>query len=390
MNKKYKKGMEDASKAYEAFGKKQEDALNFILEEVRTGRKSLEDALKEIDVKTEDLYDHLQAKEKAKLYTVYTPFDIIELDIPARQLLLGILLKLATDKDPNEQQQNYLRAVKKYLDIKDFPFGVDFHAVENIENLSELKAIYQTILEYLQLQDGDSYDETALQQELLDCFNLNENARRVIAEQVQALYRATGAVGLAEKYGYVPEESPIINEESTEDTTSGTSVIDSFNLKQNENRETSSAKSTDPPQKSQQYRIVERIIDEHLKSETLLYKPIKQFSEGERKTILSQMTFSAQEQVEDMIAIFDACLDPSRLVSDYYCGILFMKDGFYFRKDKIDILQYMRYDEICFVKEKFSTLIVRDRSKEIKMKSISYAQPYVTSLFEELAHVTQN
>lgn len=67
MNKKYKKGMEDASKAYEAFGKKQEDALNFILEEVRTGRKSLEDALKEIDVKTEDLYDHLQAKEKAKL-----------------------------------------------------------------------------------------------------------------------------------------------------------------------------------------------------------------------------------------------------------------------------------------------------------------------------------
>lgn len=226
MNKKYKKGMEDASKAYEAFGKKQEDALNFILEEVRAGKKSLEDALKEIDVKTEDLYDHLQAKEKAKLYTVYTPFDIIELDIPARQLLLGILLKLTTDKDPNEQQQNYLRAVKKYLDIKDFPFGVDFHSVENIENLSELKAIYQVVLEYLQLQDGDSYDETALQQELLDCFNLNENARQVIAEQVQALYRATGAVGLAEKYGYVPEEEVFPDEDN--DSTAEEKIIATF------------------------------------------------------------------------------------------------------------------------------------------------------------------
>ena len=40
-NKKYKKGMADAAKAYEAFGQKQADAIKHILEEVRQGKRDL-------------------------------------------------------------------------------------------------------------------------------------------------------------------------------------------------------------------------------------------------------------------------------------------------------------------------------------------------------------
>ena len=41
----YKKGLADAMQAYEAFGKKQEDALAYMREEVRSGNKELKEAL---------------------------------------------------------------------------------------------------------------------------------------------------------------------------------------------------------------------------------------------------------------------------------------------------------------------------------------------------------
>ena len=56
-NKKYKKGMADAAKAYEAFGKKQEDALKHILEEVRQGKRDLESVLRELNGNIDGLYD---------------------------------------------------------------------------------------------------------------------------------------------------------------------------------------------------------------------------------------------------------------------------------------------------------------------------------------------
>lgn len=202
---KYKKGMADAAKAYEAFGQKQEDALNYILEEVRQGRKGLEEAVQELNGNLDGLYEHLKSKEKAQLYTVYTPFDIKELGAQEKQFLVGALYRLTMDKTPNENQQNYLRAIQKYLDIKEPPFGVDPMAIENIEDIPTQKAILQVVLEFLRLQDGESYDETELQQTFLDSFSVNTKGRQVILDHVELLYVATGAKGLAEKYGYVPE-----------------------------------------------------------------------------------------------------------------------------------------------------------------------------------------
>lgn len=205
-SKKYKKGMADAAKAYEAFGKKQEDALKHILEEVREGKRNLEDALKDLDGNINNLYDYLQSKEKANLYTVYTPFDIKDLDSEEKLFLLGALLSLVKDNEPNENQQKFIRSIQKYLDIKELPFDVDPLAIENIENISSQKAIYQVVLEYLILQDGDSYDETSFQQEFLESFNLNSKTRATIANHVEIIYSATGAEGLAEKYGYEEEK----------------------------------------------------------------------------------------------------------------------------------------------------------------------------------------
>lgn len=202
--KKYKKGMADAAKAYEAFGKKQEDALKHILEEVREGKRNLEDALKDLDGNINNLYDYLQSKEKANLYTVYTPFNIKDLDSEEKLFLLGALLSLVKDNEPNENQQKFIRSIQKYLDIKELPFDVNPLAIENIENISSQKAIYQVVLEYLILQDGDSYDETDLQQEFLESFNLNSKTRATITNHVEIIYSATGAEGLAEKYGYIP------------------------------------------------------------------------------------------------------------------------------------------------------------------------------------------
>ena len=75
-NKKYKKGIADAAKAYEAFGQKQSDAIKYILEEVRQGKRDLEAVLRELNGNIDGIYDYLQSKEKAKVYTVYTPFDL--------------------------------------------------------------------------------------------------------------------------------------------------------------------------------------------------------------------------------------------------------------------------------------------------------------------------
>ncbi len=205
-SKKYKKGMADAAKAYEAFGKKQEDALKHILEEVREGKRNLEDALKDLDGNINNLYDYLQSKEKANLYTVYTPFDIAELDKMEKLFLAGALLSLAWDKTPTEAQKKFNSSILRYLDIKDPPSGINVLAIEHIDSTSAQKAIYQVILEYLILQNSDSYDETELQQSFLDTFNLNTKARESIAKYVELLYLATGSEGLAEKYGYVVEE----------------------------------------------------------------------------------------------------------------------------------------------------------------------------------------
>lgn len=208
VNKKYKKGVQDASDAYAAFGKKQTEALEHILGEIRNGNCTLEEAVKKLGAiggNVENLYKYLKGKEKAQLYSVYTPLDIADLDKEEKLFLVGVLFRLTIDKLPTEAQQKFIRSVQRYLDIKEPPFGVDITAIEEIESMNAQKAIYQVVLEYLMLQDGDSFDETEIQHTLLESFNLNNKNRQIIEEHVRLLYIATGADGFVEKYGFVDD-----------------------------------------------------------------------------------------------------------------------------------------------------------------------------------------
>ena len=206
-NRKYKKGMADAAKAYQSFGQKQEDAIRHVLEEIRAGQKTVAQGLKDLNGEIDGLYEYLNGREKASLYGLSTPLDIKELGEEERRFLVAALYQLAADKAPNEEQQSYLRAVQRYLEIKNPQLSGDIlERVENIEDLQAQKAILQTVLEYLCLQGGDSYDETELQQEFLDAFSVSKRQYQEICGHVELLYRATGAKGLAEKYGFVPED----------------------------------------------------------------------------------------------------------------------------------------------------------------------------------------
>lgn len=197
----YKRGMADASRAYQAFGQKQEDALRHILNEVQGVKKDISKALGELDTNFDNLYDRLDASEKEKLYSVSMPFDLKTLDEYEKMFLIGALFALADDCRPTENQKKYILSLKKYLEISEPPKEpVDPLNIENIDSIDAQKAIYQVALEYLSLQDEDCFDITELQTDFLDSFNLSPRIRESITARVNFFYDILGSAGLIEKY----------------------------------------------------------------------------------------------------------------------------------------------------------------------------------------------
>lgn len=198
----YKKGLADAMSAYKNFGQKQEDAIAALRAEVRNGTEKLEDALSGLGDEINGIYDHLDAKEKAALYHLNTPFDIKHLDESEQQLLLAVLVQLANDEGSavNEYQQTYIQGVKRYLDIAAPQTSLDdLSVVGDIDSGVAQKAILQTVLEFFYLQDSDEL--TDAQEEFLENFSVNKKQAQAIEASVSRLFNATGAKGLAEKYG---------------------------------------------------------------------------------------------------------------------------------------------------------------------------------------------
>lgn len=217
-NSKYKKGMADAAKAYADFGKKQEEAIKWTREELQKQGIEISGKLDDIKGNIDHLYDYIESRDKEKLYTVYTPFDIQDMGEEEQRFLVGVLFTMSTNKKPNEYQQNYFRSIMRYLGINEPPAGTNPLAIEYIDDLKAQKAILQAVMEFLRLQDGDYYDETEQQQEFLDAFNVNSKGRQEIAYHVELLYQATGAKGLAEKYGYAEEKKDSTPDKKTTST----------------------------------------------------------------------------------------------------------------------------------------------------------------------------
>lgn len=140
------------------------------------------------------------------MYQLSTPMDIKDFDDPEKRLLLAVLYQLADDEgiSVTDEQRAYIRSVKRYLEIANPQTDIDLSAVENIDSIDVQKAFLQVVLEFFYLQEGDELSDA--QEEFLSYFSVNKKQAELIEIRVSRLYNSMGAIGLAEKYGYVPEK----------------------------------------------------------------------------------------------------------------------------------------------------------------------------------------
>lgn len=202
----YKRGLEDALKANADFSEKQTEALNKLREDVAAGRIRFEDGLGRLEEYTYGIGKLLTDMEKAALYGASSTMDLKELNEMERQLLAAILVELADyEGEANENQQAFIRSIKRYLEITDVKWFNDIKGViSNLESLNVTKALLRVASEFLYLRDDDEINER--QEALLSNFNISDKQAEQIEQGVARLYNAIGTKGIAEKYGYVPEE----------------------------------------------------------------------------------------------------------------------------------------------------------------------------------------
>lgn len=105
--------------------------------------------------------------------------------------------------------------------------------------------------------------------------------------------------------------------------------------------------------------------------------------------MLSQLAIQgAHDDPSEIIGVYDASL--SNCVTGNFSGILFMKDGFYFRKNSTSPARFMMYADIKSVLTKFSTMIVRHRQgKNMELKGISYSTPKLSMLFTQIINIIE-
>lgn len=191
--KSYKRGVTDTAHAFAEFERKQSDAINFVRENFVEG----------IQQNINDLCEHITEQEKNALYKFSAPLDIRDLDDHDKALIVGILYVLANDKYPTEHQKHYIQHLQKYIDVKEYPLGIDISVIEDIDSITTQKMIFQVVIEYLTLQNSDAYDETDIQNVLLNSFNISTNAKNEIIERVEFVYKILGNDGVSKKYDII-------------------------------------------------------------------------------------------------------------------------------------------------------------------------------------------
>lgn len=210
----YNKGMEAGAKPFEdKFRQMGSFFAGFAsqLEQDYNDMKDVNDAI----------LDEMDSMQKAKFYKNHTVVDLRELYKGDRETLLSILLTLVELEDcVTKEQQYFIRSVKRYLeesDDEERPKNYQvlnlekegWSIIDTIESKDETKAIVQAVMEFLFLkyQDHDVYMEEY--EDMFECFNLNQKGFREIREHIDSIYKAVGLQGIAENYGYVPEEADV-------------------------------------------------------------------------------------------------------------------------------------------------------------------------------------
>lgn len=119
----------------------------------------------------------------------------------------------------------------------------------------------------------------------------------------------------------------------------------------------------------------------YLCQEDTFYKSEKEFSKAELIEVLRQMT-GAEENETDVLGLLNA--DVFKPLHDKHSGILFMKNGFYFKQKPSSTPRYMAYSDIRYVKTKFATLIIKSKTDTIIMKGVSFSASYVSDIFLDM------
>lgn len=201
----FKRGVEAAISANTAFMHKQAEAT------AELGKRIVQkiDAQGQIiDV----ILDTLNAQEKKELYDLQSEYDIADLGQNEKEVLASYLLTLISERGQDtENQKEYYFAVKKHLGVTDVSPELDLALVENVDSRAELKAMLQTVCEFLFLKTGD---DSFLEQfdEEISYFGLNQKVICQIVEPIKKIYDILGVRGIVEHYipveGEKEEETP--------------------------------------------------------------------------------------------------------------------------------------------------------------------------------------
>ncbi len=200
-------GKKDFVKGMEAGAKPFERKFEELSENTRKIGEKIEKKLDGLGDIMDMVIDDLSDMQKKELYNLNTPYDLKEdLDDDEKEILAALLLKLSGLTKNNEFQKKFIRSVNAYIEVKAPQAGLDISCIENIENISSQKIIMQTVMEYLYLASEDFSFLEELEEEVFEHFSVNRKGIREIEGYIQAVSNAVGKEGIAEKYGFVPEE----------------------------------------------------------------------------------------------------------------------------------------------------------------------------------------
>lgn len=220
-------GGKDFNKGMEAGARPFEEKYREMGRQFQEVSDKIEDNLDRIKEMDGAILDEMDSIQKKQFYTNNTAMDIDILERGDRETLLSCLFTLVeAEKQLTDLQQLFIRSVKKYLekddDRKPVKWSVlkqgDWSIVETISGIEETKAIVQALMEFLFLGYKNHKEYLQKYKVLFECFNLNKKAFEEIKIYIDNLYRATGLEGIAENYGYVPEEIDEANFEKEKET----------------------------------------------------------------------------------------------------------------------------------------------------------------------------
>ena len=195
-NKKYKEGMKAGAAPFEKIFEDQSKQTKESMDAINANVDSIHSV---VDV----VLDDLVTQEKQRVYNLDTDYDILTLDQDEREFAIAMLYTLSQLMDETtEKQKQYLLNIQRYLNIRNPQVQIEVSSIENIENLKTQRMLYRIVTEYLFLaQENFEYVENF--DYIFDYFSINKQSKNSIRGNIENIYKAVGADGLIEFYGYL-------------------------------------------------------------------------------------------------------------------------------------------------------------------------------------------